>query len=249
MIADLEIQSDTSWLDSINSSTIPAILPIHQILAHSLYYPAAGLDGDPIAYLAGNYLSFVYVDYGISRAVLLNTLSERGFRGYSIVAQRPVTQRELIPNGWTNHTVSKNIPVGIVGADQITPFCEWIIFQRSDEYDIRHGPERFSLLYMCADGVATFEALYVSNSTAPEAIAIVQPGHSFGGNWTNFADPDQSLHEVVLNNPHGYPTVLLYGGSGGTAPYTKPCWPEYSIGMGFLGNTSISVWRRKGVMR
>ncbi len=40
-----------------------------EILEESLYYPASGFQGAPIEYLAGNFLSFVYADYGQERII------------------------------------------------------------------------------------------------------------------------------------------------------------------------------------
>lgn len=125
-----------------------------------------------------------------------------------------------------------------------SPFCEWLVFQRKDEYDESHGARRFSLLYLCADGVAAFQALYVQYGVSPAAIAIIQPGTGFGGNWTDFTDPNKILARTVMENPAGRPAYLLYGGSGGLHFYQEPCWPAYSQGLGFLGTSSIGVWHR-----
>ncbi len=107
---------------------------------------------------------------------------------------------------------------------------------------------RFSLLYLCADGAAAYQALYIANAIAPKAIAVIQPGHSFGGNWTNFEDPQQILARTVAANPAGKPEFLLYGGYGSRDYYRQPCWPEYSEHVCFLdkhdGGT-IGLWRLK----
>ncbi len=108
-----------------------------------------------------------------------------------------------------------------------------------------HGPDRFSLLYICADGVAVFRSLYIQNAIVPKAIAIIQPGHGFGGNWTNFEDHEKVLGRSVLNdNLGGGPEFLLNGGAGGRGLSNDcNCWPDYKIpqavnddGSNFLGN-------------
>lgn len=123
------------------------------------------------------------------------------------------------------------------------PFAKWMVFQRDKGLDDQHGAERFSLLYTCAEAVATFQALYLANHCSPLAVAIIQPGHGFGGNWTNFTDPEQIFARTVLNNPHGQPKYVLYGGAGGINMYQKNCWPSYSNNICFLGNTSIGIWQ------
>ncbi|MCY4274203.1 MAG: hypothetical protein OXE41_02235, partial [Gammaproteobacteria bacterium] len=131
-------------------------------------------------------------------------------------------------------------------------FCYWAIFQRCANRSAHHGPDRFSLLYICADGVAVFRSLYIQNAIVPKAIAIIQPGHGFGGNWTNFEDHEKVLGRSVLNdNLGGGPEFLLNGGAGGRGLSNDcNCWPDYKIpqavnddGSNFLGNTGISIWK------
>lgn len=127
-----------------------------------------------------------------------------------------------------------------------TPFCSWSILERSNDFPPSHGPRRFSFLYLCADGVAAFQALYVANRALPAIVAIIQPGHGFGMNWTNFTDPEKIFAQSVLENPAGKPTILLYGGIGRRSFYEQPCWPEYTKRVCFLrkaGGGSIGVWQ------
>jgi len=36
------------------------------------------------------------------------------------------------------------------------PFCVWLIMERKQDVAESHGSLRFSLLYLCADGVAAY---------------------------------------------------------------------------------------------
>lgn len=251
MIAELEICAEPDWLSRINAKTIEDVLPISDLLDGSLYYPACGIDGDPIAYLAGNFLSFIYVDYSISLEELSREVRNRGFVGYRILAQRSVSEKELVPDGWALPQLAPQDGKPNRNRDLIAkPYCQWFVFQRDDDRPPGHGPRRFSLLYLCADGVAAFHALYVSNRKSPAAVAIIQSGSTgSGGNWTDFTDPQLIFARSVAENCFGKPAVLLFGGGGGRGYYENPCWPDYSDGLGFLGNTSIGVWRRPGNRR
>jgi hypothetical protein len=246
-IAYLPVQPAPDWLMQMTPERMARDpFPLHDLLSGSLFYPSSSLDGDPIAYLGGNNHSFVYVDYGEERDGLLKALQEPGFLGYQVLCHRPVLEAELTPKGWSpvipNGRLRRPFPGWVR-----PPFCEWVILERNADFLDDHGPERFSLLFLCADGVATFQALYVGNGVAPGTVAIIQPGHGlFGGNWTNFTDPDGPFAQAVLGNPTGRPDFLLYGGAGGPNWYTRPCWPQYPERLGFLGNTSIGVWRRTG---
>lgn len=75
-----------------------------------------------------------------------------------------VTEQELAQKGWapTSLTSLDGDPLQFNG-EMKQPFCSWMIFQRNKTVSHSHGPFRFSLLYLCADGVAAFQALYVTS--------------------------------------------------------------------------------------
>ncbi len=231
-----EIQ-EPQWLadverDNINSRS----LPLDGLLQDSLYYPASGFDGNPIRRLAGNVFSFVYVDYGMKREALMNALERPGFHGYELLAMRDVRQHELSSRPWQLPALLPQDGDPWSYQDYIKePFCIWAVFQRFRKMPDSHGPRRFSLLYLCADGVAAFQALYVAHAMKPKIVAIIQPGHGFGRNWTNFTDPQQVFARTVLGNPAGRPQVLLHGGSGGRDFYRTSCWPDYPRLLRFVG--------------
>lgn len=238
-----------AWLSNLSPATIiNEPFPLHEILHGSLYYPSSGFDGDPVRYLAGNILSFIYIDQGHSHDEFMMALKSPGFCGYDLIAERQVTERELTPRGW-----QPTLPTRADGEpsrfrDQIKkPFCSWSVFQRHEDAPVSHGPTRFSLLYLCADGVAAFQALYVANSAVPKAVAVIQPGHAFGGNWTDYTNPERIFARAVLGNPCGQPEILLYGGYGGRTHYRESCWPSYQTQVCFVNKTdngNIGVWAK-----
>lgn len=240
------------WLTDLSITAIMnEPFPLRKILHDSLYYPSSGFDGDPVKYLAGNILSFIYVDYGYSHDEFISASNNPGFRGYDLVASRSVTELELTPQGWHSvlPTRSDDDPSLVLSRDWIKkPFCSWSVFQRCEAVPVSHGPSRFSLLYLCAEGVATFQTLYIANSAAPKAIAVIQPGHGFGGNWTDYTNPEHIFARSVLGNPHGQPEILLYGGHGRRNYYRSPCWPDYKTQVCFVNkasNGTIGVWAKE----
>jgi len=250
LIEHLPVMKTPGWLEK---TTLDRILdgpfPFREILQDSLYYPACGYDGDPVRYLAGNIYSFVYADYSISRQELLDDLENSGFRGYTMMGLRSINYKELVPDGWQ---VTR--PRSVDGDPSKyrdwwkPPHCLWAIFERREEFPPSHGPSRFSFLFLCADGAAAYQALYCSNGLTPKAIAIIQPGHGMGGNWTNFEDPTLILGRSVLQSSHGIPEILLFGGFCGRNHYKKPCWPGYGKLLCKLhkrGGGVIGVWSRE----
>lgn len=247
MLRQLQAIEVPSWLTNLTPETIKhEPFPLCELLRDSLYYPSCGFDSDPIKHFGGNVLSFVYVDYGHTRDAFMSVLH---FSGYDLVASRFVTENELAPDGWRPPELRR-----VDGDPQRSreyikaPFCLWSVFQRRIDFPASHGPFRFSLLFVCADGVATFQALYVDSSITPKAVAVIQPGHGFGYNWTDYTDPAQVFARLVLGNPAGQPEMLLYGGLGRDRDaYGETCWPAYQYFMRRFSRTesgTVGVWSR-----
>ena len=247
MLDQLPEMTAPRWMTDLSSTTMKNNpFSIHELLRDSLYYPGSGFDGDPIEHLAGNILSFIYVDYGHSRDKFMEALEKPWFPEYEVVGQpRSVTEQELTPHGWPPDPPTLTYGDHPLLADWIKePFCQWVVFQRSADVPPCHGPYRFSLLYLCKDGVAAFRALYVANNIAPKSVAIIQAG-AIGGNRTNFEDPKDEFATSVLKNRAGQPEILLYGGVGRRRLfYREPCWPDYKTNVCFLNRAdgSIGVW-------
>jgi len=249
MIDQLPEMPTPPWLTEASASTMEhGAFPLEPILRGSLYYPSSGFDGDPVRYLGGNILSFVYVDYGYDESTFLDEVHRRGFAGYRLVGTRRVQERELVPNGWTPTPPRPEEGDPAKYWDWIKePFCRWCVFAREPNFDRSHGPDRFSLLYLCADGVAAFQALYTANGHAPKALAIIQPGTGFGMNYTNFKDPEGPLARSVRGNRAGEPSILLSGGYGRLSYHQNPCWDGYPKRVALLdksGRGSVGVWTK-----
>ena len=252
MIAELPRIEPPDWLNRNQEEIQNGEFPLREILKDSLYYPASGTDGDPVKYLAGNVLSFIYADYGIERNEVLHTLKhgQHRFCGYAPVALRDVNMKELCPDGWTPKLPRPGDGNPERGRSFIKPpFAVWSIFQRLAGFSDEHGPERFSLLHICGDGVATFQALYHGNHCVPHAVAVINPGTGFGGNWTDFSDRALIFARSVLENPSGDPELLLYGGicPADDPFYQEPCWPDYPEPVACVPKYDggyIGVWSR-----
>jgi hypothetical protein len=240
MLSEIIAKPVPEWI--CNTSEPLRELPLVDILSGSVYYPASGVRGAPVKYLGGNFHSFVYVDYGIGRDRLVQNLD--GFRGYQLVAFRDVTRGELIPNGWKQQYVRPSqCNLRHIMSLNSAPFGMWSIHERTKEYGPDHGPDRFSLLFIGGDGVATFQALYHGNQVTPAVVAVIQPGTGFGCNWTNFEDPRDIFARSVSENPAGIPEYLLFGGWGEGESYQRPCWPEYCVPICEL-HWRLRLWKR-----
>ena len=250
MIKEIERMEMPEWLsrDRFNFN-------VKEVLQDSLYYPAAGFDGDPVQYLAGNVYSFLYVDYGVSREEFLREIHHPryGFRGYHIIHQQRIAENQLTPHGWTvkiwpERTLQTDLGrfMNMLRDGYIKPpFCEWVIFERDNDRDESHGPRRFSFLHLGADGVAAYQAIYLSNNIRPKIIAIIQPGTGFGFNWTDFRDENEIFARSVFHNENLLPDYIIHGWWGGGRD-SGPIWSKYSRKVREIRTRShtLIIWAR-----
>lgn len=224
-----------SYLDNLTVTDIEyGHFPLQNILANSLFYPACDNDGGVVKDC--NTLNrklgienFIYCDYAFGEDRLNEAMDT--FHGYSVLASRSLKQFDLIPNRW-----DMKMPPGLDLRQYHnhreaykTPFAKWIVYHRDATKGDDFGPARFSLLYIGGEGVATYQAIYWSNNACPKILAIIQPGHAFGLNWTDFTSPTGYLNWVVTNNPnHQMPEQIYFGGIGNYDSYNDLNWTGYA---------------------
>ena len=223
---------------------------LKDLLNNSLFYPACDIDGGVVRYCTEHYDrlgidSFVYADYAVGRDRLIENLDT--FRGYHLL-----TTRELKPS---DVGADRPIPMprGIRMREYRTyqrdwqPFGRWAVYERAEGFDADHGPEHFSLLYLGAEGTAAYAGLYLNNAITPKALAVIQPGHAFGLNWTNFTNPNEPFTQTLYMG-HSMPEYIFYGGLGYDRYDTLP-WTGYQMidrvdhYYSMESGSSITVWK------
>ena len=228
------------WLLTLVNPLGP--IPMRELLEHCVYYPAAGLDGDPVKYLGKDFQSFVYVDYGVGREPVLRDLPN--FNGYQLFSHREVLQDELIPHGWVPPELQPGDGDPTRTADFIRqPFAIWAIYDRKAAVSPEHGPERFSLLYIGGDGAATYHSLFYSHKVSPAVVAVINPGNGFGNGWTDFRSSKQILARLVRRTPTGMPDHFLFGGGNGEFLRHAP-WAEYQTA-GLILHEQLRLFARR----
>jgi hypothetical protein len=168
--------------------------------------------------------SFFYVDYGATQKQIEASLygtgdygenitfrdsDPIGFKGYKVIGDKKLTSRELDPTGVVSLTTKKGQMQFVTDTDYVCgtlkywikkPFAKWYILERQPEFDDTHGPELFSFVFVCADGVSAYRTLYNFNQIAPKYLAIFNPGDGFGFNWDSFQSEDGQLCKTVFSN-------------------------------------------------
>jgi hypothetical protein len=216
------------WLSNLaQGSKLPAPIPLKDLLENSCYYPASGLDASPIIILNGFVHSFIFVDYGVKREDYLSELAEVGFRGYKLFLSRDIEKDEVVPQHWM-----PRMPMHLEKIDgfkrlmeaqsRCVPFGHWSIWQRRENFDDGIGPPLFSLFFLAGEGIASYQGLYERNHVVPKACSIIQPGHSFGNNWTNFFKPDHPFWQTIASGPTN-PEYLLVGNYGESSQIGEKC--------------------------
>lgn len=180
-----------------------------------VYYPGSGIDGQPIEAFNAAHAAhcFVYVDYGVPRDELERRLQR--VTGYRVLCLIDIDEGDLFPNGFTRHP-------GAQRWRQIERFQFLAILERADEADKvgdEHGAERFAILFIAEDGIATYDALFCrGNASAP--FCIVLWDHGFGGNYDRFGAA--GLLEQHARAANAWPLLLLVGD-------TTEAWEGYQL--------------------
>lgn len=182
-------------------------------------YPGCGTDGQPVRFFATRHAAhcFVYADYGIAREGMEHELSDAGrpFLGYRGIGRLDLTPRDLTPDGWRPHLSPQRALPEFVTLQQ--PYAFLQVLERTPDRADAHGPTRLAILFLGAEGVATYDALFCQDRGAPP-FAIVLQDNGFGGNWTKFGR-DGALHELA-ERTRRWPCFLL------VADNTN-AWPGY----------------------
>lgn len=152
-----------------------------------IYYPGHGGDGHPIKLFGGSHSAhcFLMVDSHFTESQLVNTLDseQTTFRGYHSLFRRKLKQTEVQPAAWTPHVSAPNHSFA---RPSIQPFGLLEILERNGTLDDAHGPVRLAILFLGADGHATFDALFCQADGTPPPFGILLQDHGFGGNYSPF---------------------------------------------------------------
>lgn len=171
-----------------------------------VYYPGSGTDGHPVRLFGSTHSAhcFIYVDYGVTQADLEANLRhpKHGFRGYHRLVQVPIRESDLIPEGWASRATrvrntGKLLPDRFgAAANAIASFGFLEVLERDDNLDDNHGARRLAILFLAADGIAVYEALFCQHDRIANPFVVVLQDHGCGGNYDRFGG-DGSFERVA----------------------------------------------------
>ena len=122
---------------------------------------------------------------GVDQAQVLNATP---FEGYEVLHRRVDMQCDKVyPSGLEPLDLIPEDGNPQRNSENRKPFFAiWTIYKRDQNLNDAHGPELFSLLYICDDGPTVYHNLYRRNMQSAYCLAIIRPGTGFGLNWTDF---------------------------------------------------------------
>lgn len=204
-----------AWLKSYSKGQAA---PLAKFL-HSriVYYPGSGWDWHPIEVFGGSCSAhcFIYVDYLLPEAEVVGNLlqGEYGLEGYQLLDSVPISETELrrsIP--WKKHYLTPDELLRASeaargmrdGGNAPAPYARLVVLERKADW--HEGAERIAVLFLGADGHATFEAVF-ANRNASDLFCFLIQEHGFGGNYDRWGKG--GLCDKIMQRSKVFPKFVL----------------------------------------
>ena len=164
-------------------------------LHNAVFYPACGLDLQPLIRFSHLARIFIYVDYGRSEDEIENDLTdsiERLNRHLAPGKIQLVDFKSISKTDLTNR--EPELPPGFRLRRYLRPeeIKEKLSKTWAKRFKLRRKIGKISrklqLIYIYGEGLATYSALYRGGNLAPKILVTIQSGVNFGGNYTEFED-------------------------------------------------------------
>jgi len=197
------------WLTQLAPGQLPATRDILREFFRSriVFYPGSGSDGSAVKLFNESRSAhcFLYVDYGLERGQVEGYLTTEGFRGYRSLARMDISERDFGAGQWNPHVCPDQVRYWF---PHVRPYAFLEILEKEPGSQIE-GAERLAILFLAADGHATYDALFCQDTSGPLPFCVVVQDHGFGGNYSNFGEG--GLIEGIAQQQRRLPPYLLVG--------------------------------------
>jgi hypothetical protein len=201
------------WLANYNPGDP---FPVREALGSRIvFYPGSEFDGQPVKLFGSTHTAhvFFYVDYAVSKERITEELDGRyRFRGYHTLARIDLAEQDLIEQQWCPHVHPDELRPNMYwfseGRD-FAPFGFVEILERNDGFGDDHGAKRLAILFLGADGIAAYDALFCQRHSVRNPYIVVVQDHGFGGNYDRFGS--QGLLSRIAGRCRTWPEWLLIG--------------------------------------
>lgn len=196
------------WLKNHKRGTQPDMSAV--LKSRLVYYPGSDIDGQPIKTFVSSSSAhvFIYVDYGIRRTNLEATLSRQGFLGYHLLDTIELDPKALSPECRPLPLMPQETKYSPLILEDEKPYAFMNIYERNADLTADHGAERFAVIFLFADGIQTYDALFGNHNDFCPFVLILQD-HGFGGNYDSFGK-DGLLHKIAQRTKT-FPELIILG--------------------------------------
>lgn len=220
-------------------------------LSESFFYPASGLDFEPLKRFSHVCRTFVYVDWNLEPDAVEEAV--QSLAGDLVLHGVPevVRPEELMPSVAVPQAVA--MPQGF----RLSPYEQQAYQHRRETSVAGRSPwaRRFqlirsfgdvarelSLLYIAAEGLATYAALYGQHE-APLILCTIQSGPGFGLGWTHLERPGGTM-ERFLRAYRKRPRVWVRGNWGRPIEHNASGWDRPVQGYMDWNQSSVEAFVR-----
>ena len=216
-------------------------VPLKEILADSLYYPASHNDGFPIKVCNTQWSelcvnSFVYCDFAFTLEEVLDGALGT-MCGYDVIARRVLSKDEYIPKECSldlyGTPLERYGDRRFDGDPEVKHAAVWYIYKRRSYKDDSFGPEMLSLLFVIGEAFASYQQLYCWSKVSPKVI-IFAAYHDMIGRTNDFESTNSALFRMIKANPECAPEWVAQGDHEYLS-HALRCWHMEEIGAKTLG--------------
>jgi hypothetical protein len=173
-----------------------------------LFYPGAGSDWGPLYHLADLCDTFIYCDWDVDGDSVRSTLSALEVPGCGEPEITSLSSEDLCPSG------RASADMALLTSEEREAYFTWYNRLRPRGWGIMGNftsltnDRSLRLIYLGAEGVATYLQLFNGNGICPEVLVFMRT-NGFSGNWTRFSSWTGPLARIARANCAGLPKYLV----------------------------------------
>lgn len=203
MIKELNRINPPDWLMSSEF-----VFDQTKVIESSLFFPQSALNIYPINVFFENVYSFIFADFEIERTKFLDVITNYAFIDFKIIHHKQLLYsdfdyhkiEELFGRYYSffdleNHPFRNYVQESAfseISKMKHETYFDWLIFENS-------AGKRFSLLYMSAEPIAVYFALYSLLDQAPKIVVLDNLPKRIFQRWVIYADESDLFADILLN--------------------------------------------------
>jgi hypothetical protein len=210
-----------------------------------VFYPGSGHDGHAVKLFGSTHAAhcFVYADYLIEVSEITASLDRpklnhtEHFNGYHTLVRITLSPESIIPAG-----LKPLRPDQEWAKPRIKPYGFLEVLERDQGLTDEHGANRLAILFLGADGHATYDALFCQANGTPSPFAVFIQDHGFGGNYSPFGHG--GLMEEIAITTQVWPHWLVVAENSSAWEQYEPM-PDVDADRGGMQGNRRRLYQRR----